>query len=62
MTGYGKATGNYNDKKILVEIKSLNGKNVDVRQKLAAYFKEKELYIRNLVIEHAKRGKRLQYL
>lgn len=57
MTGYGKATGNHNDKKILVEIKSLNGKNVDVRQKLAAYFKEKELYIRNLVIEHAKRGK-----
>lgn len=57
MTGYGRADGSFNNKKIQVEIKSLNGKTSDVRFKTPAYFKEKELFIRNIIIDHAKRGK-----
>lgn len=57
MTGYGRAEGSFNNKKIQVEIKSLNGKTTDVRFKTPAYFKEKELFIRNIIIDHAKRGK-----
>ena len=57
MTGFGKATGNYKDKKINVELKSLNGKTTDIRFKLSNNLREKEVYLRNLIIDHSKRGK-----
>lgn len=57
MTGFGKATGVYKDKKINIEIKSLNGKNTDVRFKLSDNLRENEVFLRKLILNHAKRGK-----
>ncbi len=57
MTGFGKATGNYRDKKISIELKSLNGKTTDIRFKLSNNLREKEVFLRNLILDHAKRGK-----
>ncbi len=57
MTGFGKSTGVYKDKKISIELKSLNGKSTDIRFKLSSNLREKEVYLRNLILDHAKRGK-----
>lgn len=57
MTGYGKATEIFNDKKISCEIKSLNSKQIDVSVKLPANYREYELEYRNLVAKHLVRGK-----
>lgn len=57
MTGFGKASGTYKDKKISLELKSLNGKTTDIRFKLSHNLREKEVFLRNLIIDHAKRGK-----
>ena len=43
MTGYGRASGTYSNKKITMEIKSLNGKSTDLRLKLPLDYKEKEM-------------------
>jgi len=69
MTGYGKAVGNYANKKIAVEIKSLNSKQLDLFTKIAPQYREKEIEIRNatsqlergkielsLTVEYAERG------
>jgi uncharacterized protein (TIGR00255 family) len=57
MTGYGKAMLETPNRKITVEIKSLNSKQADVNTKLPWIFKEKELEIRNVVIRRLERGK-----
>lgn len=57
MTGFGKASGSYKDKKINIELKSLNGKTTDIRFKLSNNLREKEVYLRNLILDHANRGK-----
>lgn len=57
MTGFGKAIANYNKKKINIELKSLNGKTADIRFKLSNNFREKEVLLRNIIMDHAKRGK-----
>lgn len=57
MTGYGKATCRYADKKITVEVKSLNSKQMDINMRLAAVYREKELEIRNLIAQQLERGK-----
>jgi len=57
MTGFGKASGTYQDKKINVELKSLNGKTTDIRFKLSTNLREKEVYLRNMILDHANRGK-----
>lgn len=57
MTGYGRSDRNYNSKEISVEIKSLNGKTSDLRLKVPANFKEKELEIRKMIMEGCARGK-----
>jgi uncharacterized protein YicC (UPF0701 family) len=57
MTGYGQASDHYGQKKITVEIKSLNGKSSDVRMKIPSFYGEKELELRKMVIEKALRGK-----
>ena len=49
MTGYGKAVVTYRDKKINVEIKSLNSKAVDISTRIAPIYREKELEIRQIV-------------
>jgi uncharacterized protein (TIGR00255 family) len=57
MTGFGKAECEINDKKISIEIKSLNSKNIDIYSKIRGVYKEKELYIRNLLSKQLERGK-----
>ena len=57
MTGYGKSTVTYNDKKIVVEIKSLNSKALDVSARIAPLYREKEMEIRNMISKSLERGK-----
>lgn len=57
MTGYGKASGNYNGKKIVVEIRSLNSKGLDLNARIASLYREKELDIRKIVGSEVDRGK-----
>ncbi len=57
MTGFGKAVLPYKDKKINVEIKSLNGKNVDLSTRIAPPYREKEIEIRKTISSVLERGK-----
>lgn len=57
MTGYGKASGTYNDKKIVAEIKSLNSKQSDISTRMAGLYREKEIEVRNLIAQELERGK-----
>jgi uncharacterized protein (TIGR00255 family) len=57
MTGYGKAIAETAKKKITIEIKSLNSKQLDLNIKLPWLYKEKEPEIRNLVSQKLDRGK-----
>jgi len=57
MTGFGKATGDYNGKKIVVEVKSLNSKQLDISTRLAGLYREKDIEIRNEVSQGLERGK-----
>ncbi|MDX1445588.1 MAG: YicC/YloC family endoribonuclease [Lishizhenia sp.] len=57
MTGYGKATGNYKDKKIVVEVRSLNSKNLDLMARIAPLYKPLELELRKKVGQVLDRGK-----
>lgn len=57
MTGYGKAMLETPQRKITVEIKSLNGKQADINTRLPWIYKEKELDIRNMIIRKLERGK-----
>ena len=57
MTGYGKAVALYQDRKICVEIRSLNGKAMDLSTRIAPQFKGYEMEIRTLVTSVLERGK-----
>ena len=57
MTGYGKATAECSDKKITIEIRSLNSKSLDLNTRIPYLFKEKELEIRKILSEKLQRGK-----
>ncbi len=57
MTGFGKATGEINNKKITVEIKSLNSKQADISVRMPSFYKEKELPLRSLISKNLQRGK-----
>ena len=57
MTGYGKAVVAYKGKKINVEIKSLNSKQLDLTTRIAPLYREKEMEIRQLIAERVFRGK-----
>jgi uncharacterized protein (TIGR00255 family) len=57
MTGYGKAVADTPKRKIAIEIKSLNSKQLDLSTKLPWIYKEKEPEIRNLVSQNLDRGK-----
>ena len=56
MTGYGRAEMTFNDKTLLVEVKSLNGKQFDVRLNIPSILKPIEVEIRNTLNEHLFRG------
>ena len=57
MTGYGKAVVAYKDKKINVEVKSLNSKQLDLQTRIAPLYREKEMELRQMVSEALVRGK-----
>lgn len=57
MTGYGKATAQFGEKKINIEIKSLNSKAMDLSTRIAPLYREKEMEIRNLITQTLERGK-----
>ncbi len=57
MTGFGKATTELTDKKIVVEIKSLNSKQLDLSARIPNAYKEKEIELRNTIARVLERGK-----
>ena len=58
MTGYGKAENQVaNNKKIVVEIRSLNSKSMDLSVRIAPQLRSKELDIRTLMAQRLERGK-----
>ncbi len=57
MTGYGKSLVQLPSKKITVEIKSLNSKNLDVNARVPSAYREKELDIRKRISKSLSRGK-----
>lgn len=57
MTGYGKATATFRNKKIIIEIKSLNSKAMDLFTRIAPDYREKEMDIRAFISQKLKRGK-----
>ena len=57
MTGYGKAVVAYKDKKINVEIKSLNSKQLDLQARIAPLYREKEMEVRQMIAQAVERGK-----
>ncbi len=57
MTGFGKTAAILNGKNYEIEIKSLNGKSLDINTKLPANYKERELEMRSIIGERLERGK-----
>lgn len=57
MTGYGKSDAEFQHKKITVEIKSLNSKQFDINLRIPAIYKDKEIDIRNKLLQMVERGK-----
>lgn len=57
MTGYGKAIVELPQKKVTVEIKTLNSKNLDLNIRIPSYYKEKELEVRRKLSRKLVRGK-----
>ncbi|MDL2290471.1 YicC family protein [Paludibacteraceae bacterium OttesenSCG-928-F17] len=57
MTGYGKATCEYGNRKIVAELKSLNSKQIDISTRIAPLYREKDIEIRNEISQRLERGK-----
>jgi len=57
MTGYGKTVLQLPTKKITVELKSLNSKNLDLNVRIPSYYREKELDLRKKLASSLERGK-----
>jgi len=57
MTGYGKAIIQLDTKKISLEVKSLNSKNLDINTRFPGVYKEKEIEVRKLIASNLSRGK-----
>lgn len=57
MTGFGKATGTFSNKKISVEIKSLNSKNLDLFVRMPTIYRQNEIALRKMLGKHLDRGK-----
>ena len=62
MTGYGKAEGVIGNKKITIQLKSLNSKQADVSVKVPSLFKDQELVLRKEIATDLQRGKIEMYL
>ena len=57
MTGFGKVTAELPSKKVTVEIKALNSKQLDLSTRIPSTYKEKEMQIRSLLLQSLERGK-----
>lgn len=57
MTGYGKSVLQLPTKKVTIEVKSLNSKNLDLNVRIPSYYKEKELSVRKKLAKSLVRGK-----
>ncbi|MGB4415370.1 MAG: DUF1732 domain-containing protein [Paludibacter sp.] len=57
LTGFGKATCEYGNKKIVVEVKSLNSKQLDISTRVSGLYREKDIEIRNELSQQLERGK-----
>jgi len=57
MTGFGKSLLQLTHKKVIIEIKSLNSKAIDLNTRIAQTYKEKELVLRKLISDTLERGK-----
>jgi len=57
MTGYGKSTAELPNKKISIEIRSLNSKQFDLFTRIPLIYKEKEMALRNDLSRQLERGK-----
>lgn len=57
MTGFGKANGHFRDKKIAVEVRSLNSKGLDLNLKIPSLYRDLEAPIRKLITDYLLRGK-----
>ncbi|RLB03306.1 MAG: hypothetical protein DRG59_11850, partial [Deltaproteobacteria bacterium] len=57
MTGYGKATCTLPQKKVNIEIRSLNSKQLDINSRIPGLYREKEIEIRNKISNRLYRGK-----
>ena len=57
MTGYGKASAEFQGKKITAEVKSLNSKALDLSTRIAPIYREKEMEVRAMVTQSLERGK-----
>lgn len=57
MTGFGKAIAEFSDKNVIIEIKSLNSKQLDLNTRISHVYREKDLEIRSIIAEKLVRGK-----
>ena len=57
MTGYGRAEGSFEEKKVIIELRSLNSKQLDVYFKNPSEYKEKEVDFRSVINQNLRRGK-----
>jgi len=57
MTGFGRTVGEFNERKISIELRSLNSKNFDFSAKIHSYYKEIEAQIRTVIYQQIARGK-----
>ncbi|WP_420603299.1 YicC/YloC family endoribonuclease [Flagellimonas sp.] len=57
MTGFGKHVVQLPSKKITIELKSLNSKNLDINARLPQFYREKELELRKMIADVLVRGK-----
>lgn len=57
MTGYGKATAEIAQKKVTVEIRSVNSKQLDLSSKVAPQYREREMEFRQMIQKSLQRGK-----
>jgi uncharacterized protein (TIGR00255 family) len=57
MTGFGKANGTWQDKKINIEIRSLNSKGADIHLRTPNFYREKEMVLRSKLAQVLDRGK-----
>lgn len=57
MTGFGRATAEFAGRKITVEVKSLNSKQMDISTRVPPIYREKELQLRNAMAQRLERGK-----